>query len=36
MAVLYESPAKMISEIVGAARVLKNTIDLRIGSGKTG
>ncbi len=33
-AVLYESPAKMISEIVGLARVLKNTIDLRIGSGK--
>lgn len=31
---LYESPVKMISDIVGLARVLKNTIDLRIGSGK--
>lgn len=31
---LYESPAKMISAIVGLARTLKNTIDLRTGSGK--
>lgn len=31
---LYESPAKMFSTVVGLARVMKNTIDLRIGSGK--
>lgn len=30
----HESPAKMISTIAGLARVIKNTIDLRIGSGK--
>jgi hypothetical protein len=31
---IYDSPATMISEIVGLARALKNTIDLRTGSGK--
>lgn len=31
---IHESPAKMISTIAGIARVIKNTIDLRIGSGK--
>lgn len=31
---LYDSPTKMISEIAVLARVLKNTIDLRTGSGK--
>lgn len=31
---IYDSPAKMISEIVALARALKNTIDLRTGSGK--
>ncbi|MFT4092331.1 MAG: hypothetical protein QM640_01735 [Niabella sp.] len=31
---IYESPAKMISAIAGLARVLKNTLDLRTGSGK--
>jgi len=31
---IHESPAKMISAIAGLARVIKNTIDLRIGSGK--
>ncbi|MFV0607387.1 MAG: type VI secretion system baseplate subunit TssK [Niabella sp.] len=31
---IHESPAKMLSTISGLARVLKNTIDLRIGSGK--
>lgn len=31
---VHESPAKMISSIAGLARVIKNTIDLRIGSGK--
>jgi hypothetical protein len=31
---IHESPAKMISAIVGLARALKNTIDLRTGSGK--
>ncbi len=31
---LHESPAKTISTIAGLARVIKNTIDLRIGSGK--
>lgn len=32
--IIHESPAKMISDIVGLARVIKNTVDLRIGSGK--
>ena len=31
---IYEPPVKMISAIAGLARVLKNSIDLRIGSGK--
>ncbi len=31
---LHDSPVKMISDMAGLARVLKNTIDLRIGSGK--
>lgn len=31
---VYEPPASMFSTIVGLARVMKNTIDLRIGSGK--
>ena len=31
---VHETPAKMISAIAGLARVIKNTIDLRIGSGK--
>ncbi|MBL7772580.1 MAG: hypothetical protein JNM95_06960 [Chitinophagaceae bacterium] len=31
---LHESPAKMLEFPVGLARVMKNTIDLRIGSGK--
>ena len=31
---IHEPPAKMISTIAGLARVIKNTIDLRIGSGK--
>ncbi|MCH5597547.1 hypothetical protein [Niabella ginsengisoli] len=31
---IYEPPVKMISAIVGLARILKNTIDLRTGSGK--
>lgn len=31
---IHKSPAKMISTIAGIARVIKNTIDLRIGSGK--
>src|SRR5690606_31555298 len=31
---LYESPANMISTMAGLARALKNTIDLRTGSGK--
>lgn len=31
---LYEPPARMFSTIIGLARVMKNTIDLRIGSGK--
>ncbi|WP_118974063.1 type VI secretion system baseplate subunit TssK [Taibaiella koreensis] len=31
---VYEPPAKMFSTIVSLARVMKNTIDLRIGSGK--
>ena len=31
---IHESPVKMISTIAGLARVIKNTIDLRIGSGK--
>lgn len=31
---IHETPAKMISTIAGLARVIKNTIDLRIGSGK--
>lgn len=31
---LHDSPAKMISDIIVLARVLKNTIDLRTGSGK--
>ena len=31
---IHESPAQMISTIAGLARVIKNTIDLRIGSGK--
>lgn len=31
---LYEPPARLFSTIIGLARVMKNTIDLRIGSGK--
>lgn len=31
---VYEPPAKMFSTIVSLARVMKNTIDLRTGSGK--
>ena len=31
---LHESPAVMISQIIALARTIKNTIDLRIGSGK--
>lgn len=31
---MYETPAKMFSTVIGLARVMKNTIDLRIGSGK--
>ena len=31
---LYESPAHMFAGIVSLARLMKNTIDLRIGSGK--
>lgn len=31
---IYDSPAKMISSIIGLARALKNIIDLRTGSGK--
>ncbi|WP_118949587.1 type VI secretion system baseplate subunit TssK [Taibaiella helva] len=31
---VYEPPARMFSTIVSLARVMKNTIDLRIGSGK--
>lgn len=31
---LYDSPVRMISDMAGLARVLKNTIDLRTGSGK--
>lgn len=31
---LYESPSKMFATIISLARVMKNTIDLRIGSGK--
>lgn len=31
---LYESPVKMLGAIAALARVLKNTIDLRTGSGK--
>lgn len=30
----YESPAKLFASIAGLSRVMKNTIDLRIGSGK--
>ncbi|WP_300596644.1 hypothetical protein [Niabella sp.] len=32
--IVYETPAKMLSQIAALARVIKNTIDLRIGSGK--
>lgn len=32
--VIHESPAKMLSYIAGLARVIKNTVDLRLGSGK--
>ncbi|MCD2423480.1 hypothetical protein LQ567_11955 [Niabella pedocola] len=32
--IIHESPAKMLSHIAALARVIKNTIDLRIGSGK--
>jgi hypothetical protein len=31
---VYETPAKMFSTIISLARVMKNTIDLRTGSGK--
>lgn len=31
---VYEPPARMFTTIMGLARVMKNTIDLRIGSGK--
>lgn len=31
---IHEPPAKMFSTIISLARVMKNTIDLRIGSGK--
>lgn len=31
---VYESPARMLSTIISLARVMKNTIDLRTGSGK--
>lgn len=31
---LYEPPAKMFSTIISLARIMKNTIDLRTGSGK--
>jgi hypothetical protein len=31
---LHESPANLFSTIAGLARIMKNTIDLRIGSGK--
>jgi hypothetical protein len=31
---IYETPAKMFSTIISLARVMKNTIDLRTGSGK--
>jgi len=33
-AVPHESPARLFSTIAGLSRVMKNTIDLRIGSGK--
>ncbi|SDD98899.1 hypothetical protein [Niabella drilacis] len=32
--IIYEPPAKMLGPIAALARVIKNTIDLRIGSGK--
>lgn len=32
--ILYESPALLFASVVSLARLLKNTIDLRIGSGK--
>src|SRR5690606_12674388 len=31
---IHDTPAKLFSTIAGLARVMKNTIDLRIGSGK--
>jgi len=31
---LYDSPASLFSRVVGLARLMKNVIDLRIGSGK--
>ena len=31
---MYQSPMHMVGQTVGLARVIKNTIDLRIGSGK--
>lgn len=32
--IIYEPPSTMLSQIAALARVIKNTIDLRIGSGK--